>query len=320
MLMLVVALILLAIWFYVGYVVMTINADGILSKMTRNRHKKVLIPCHVLLVFLLVLYFALIGFPWFVWKSERITTIVLLLFPCVIIDFLVLFLGHRKGVEKIQARNIVGTILGIVPVVCALLFFVLSPVLDVKEEFRENRQEYETYLGQSMGEPVIAFTWTNDEYAEEILQRLRERLEYKDSDVNDYAEEYPHYAILGVCKGQSPLRYEMLKVLIEHGADVNVSLEADYGITPIMALCSIEEEVFEEESVCCLTVSQCISLLLENGADPCEKNSDGGTALDMLELSMQYCKFADMNEEYRQKCLVELEKTHSLLKQNMETK
>ena len=51
MLMLVVALILLAIWFYVGYVVMTINADGILSKMTRNRHKKVLIPCHVLLVF-----------------------------------------------------------------------------------------------------------------------------------------------------------------------------------------------------------------------------------------------------------------------------
>ncbi len=320
MLMLVVGLVLLAIWFYIGYIVMAINLDGIFSKITGNRHKKVLIPCHVGIVLLGIAYFLLSKFPWFVWKSQRISSVMLWLLPCVVIDFLVLFLGHRKRVDKWQVRNIVGTILGIIPVVCALLFFVLSPVLDVKQEFQQNREMYERYLGQDMEEPVVAFTRNNDEYAEEILQRLIERLEYKDSDVNDYAEEYPHYAVLGVCKGQSPFRYEMLEVLIEHGADVNVSVEEDYNITPLMALCSIDAEDFEKEKECYRTVSRCVSLLLENGADSSKKNSDGGTALDMLELSIQYCKFADINEEYQQTCLAELEQAKEMLKQNMAKK
>ena len=74
---------------------------------------------------------------------------------------------------------------------------------------------------------------------------------------------------------EAPYTVECVKLLLEHGADINI--KENYGWTALHMACRYCNE---DSSI------ECVKLLLEHGADVNAKENDGWTA---LHLACRYC-------------------------------
>lgn len=84
-------------------------------------------------------------------------------------------------------------------------------------------------------------------------------------DINKNVLDYNKTPLPNLCYFAKSTYYDMMEILIQNGADVNISYGKEQN-TPLM------------ES---LSSSKCTELLLENGADPFAKDIDGNTIFDM---------------------------------------
>ena len=121
-------------------------------------------------------------------------------------------------------------------------------------------ENYKYYYGKKT--TLVDYTLDDGTNSERVYKKLKKRLEKDDSDINEKSDKYDCYAINSVCEKYSTVTYKKLKLLIEHGADVNVQ-DSD-GRTPIYILCC-SQRINEEFDVDSWLKS--VDLLLKNGAD-----------------------------------------------------
>ena len=164
------------------------------------------------------------------------------------------------------------------------------------ETFQYELQYYNCYNGKKT--TVIDYTYDNGVNSEEIYKRLKKRLEKNASDINEKTDTLSNYAIINVClddySNYSSKRYDMLKLLIDYGADVNI--QNNNGNTPLLQLHYPASYVRDEEQDIQNWI-KCAQLLLDNGADPYLQDSRGYTIFDYVKETLKNYESLEMDEE-----------------------
>lgn len=242
------------------------NVDGIIASLTHNRHKKLLMRVDAVLLCLTALYYILARiFGDAVYRGPMIDILLIgLMVPAWIFDMLIMKFFHKKERTKIKLRNAVCVLL----VVLGIFAFNtgiekmcgIAPLKAWGTEMIDEYLDYTNYC-RIMKITVMSYTYDNGDNPDRVYHQLKRRLERKDSDINKRNGQEPYYAILNVCEDRSgrhsDRRYDMLKLLVEHGADVNVLDEDGENVLGRLCYSYIEEE----------EIYRCFKLLIENGAD-----------------------------------------------------
>ena len=278
--------------FYGGNAILVTNLDGILSRTFHNKHKKPLVILHIALLgfSLFHIILQLLGLP--VISETALNIVIGLLFPILIFNILIFSKMHKQALEKIRIHNVILMPIGL------LMFLIIIVVIHMLlfETFQYELQYYNCYNGKKT--TVIDYTYDNGVNSEEIYKRLKKRLEKNASDINEKTDTLSNYAIINVClddySNYSSKRYDMLKLLIDYGADVNI--QNNNGNTPLLQLHYPASYVRDEEQDIQNWI-KCAQLLLDNGADPYLQDSRGYTIFDYVKETLKNYESLEMDEE-----------------------
>lgn len=272
----------LAIIFFVLF-----NMDGIIVSLTHNRHKKLLMGANISVLGLIILYFIFAKiFGDAVYRGGTIALLLAgIIVPGCIFNMIILRFFHKKERKGVKVRNVVCVLFVVLSVFVfnagSKKILGISPLGLWYSAAADEYLEYENYY-RIMKRTVMDYTYDNGDDSDKVYRQLKKRLERKDSDINKRNRQKPYYAILNVCEDRygeySIKRYDMLKLLVEHGADVTVRDED--GQCVLHRLCCAYDS--EEE------LYRCFKLLIEHDADVNAKvEGNGATVLEYIDSDIE---------------------------------
>lgn len=264
-----------------------LNIDGVIASLTHNRHKKLLMRVDIAILCLIVTYYILVKiFGGIVYRGLTLdATLLLFVVPVCILDIIIKKFCHKRVRDKVKILNVIGILLVVLGLCLYHIgnekIFGTNPFTEYCSELRNEYLEYENYY-RIMKRTVMDYTYDNGDDSDKVYRQLKERLERKDSDINKRNRQKPYYAILNVCEDRygeySIKRYDMLKLLVEHGADVTVRDED--GQCVLHRLCCAYDS--EEE------LYRCFKLLIEHDADVNAKvEGNGATVLEYIDSDIE---------------------------------
>lgn len=273
-------LVILAVVFFLLF-----HVDGIIASLTHNRHKKLFMKINAAMLCLTIVYFFLeVILGGLLFRGIAINMILAALVPVWIFNMVVLRFCHKGERRKVKFSNIVCASLAIIAIISANrgIYHVweVKPVELCRDMVADEYQQYANYYRINK-KTVMSYTYDDGHNPDKVYNQLKKRLEKKDSDINERDKQKPYYAILNVCQDRggrhSSRRYDMLKLLVEHGADVNVQDENRENTVLRLSDAIQEDDDLEE-------VYRCFQLLIENDATVNVGASDGrATALDRID-------------------------------------
>lgn len=268
---------------YVGNLILVTNLDGVLSRICHNKHKKPLIILQVILIVLSLAHviLQLLGMP--VIFRYTLDIVLGLMFPILVANIIIFSVMHKKEPEKLRIHNVIFAPIGLL-MVGVIVVFVFSMLDGV---FQDELEYFNFYHGKEI--TVLDYTIDDGTNSEKVYKRLKKRLEKDDSDINEKDKLSSNYAIINVCldkySNYSSKRYDMLKLLIEHGADVNVQNEN--GKTALLQLHYYSSYIDDEKTDVDDWLA-CAKLLLDNGADPFLQDDRGYDIFDYVNENLEY--------------------------------
>ena len=297
--------IIVLIIFYISNAVFVINLDGILSVKCHNKHKKALVICNIGCVVFWLLYIGLQLLHVPVFSKIGFHIFMGIMLPVCIFNTFIFSLMHRKKGEKVKKRNVIFTLIGFLLFVAAGALVVYVPYDIMYGEVLE----FKYYHGKKKS--LVDYTLDDGTNSKKVCEKLKKRLEKDDSDVNESNAEH-EYAIHNACLDKylnySPRRYEILKLLIEHGADVN--MPDDSGERPLYILCEYEAYTCDDK----LDTDnwlKCVKLLLDNGADPTIEDKEVESVCNYVKEKERDYEYA--SNEFKEKKYEAMHKLKNLL-------
>lgn len=285
----------LLFWSYCLFFIFSLNLDGILSCFFANKHKIIFVRLNGFFLILSLLCL-ITGFFGLLPESRTFNIIILLFIPVELLNIFAFRFFHNKGVDFIRFRNVIGCLVGILPFMLSFVLLFHSEIgyfYLAKDELRDSMKYRGVYRLN-----LIDYIYDDGSHSDKVFDDFLERLKKDDSDVNrkvqvsQNGEEYDTYLINSICVDEngyhSPYRYEMLKLLIEHGADVNV--QDSYGCSPLMYLCRRRAVMEHDGSEISEDIYECCELLLEKGADISLKDQDGETVISQIDHELEMLK------------------------------
>ena len=293
---------------YVGNLILVTNLDGILSRICHNKHKKPLIILQVTLIVLSLAHVILQLLDMPVIFRYTLDVVLGLMFPILVANIIIFSVMHKKEPEKLRIHNIIFAPIGVL-MVGWIVVFVFSMLGGV---FQDELEYFNYYHGKKI--TVLDYTIDDGTNSKKVYKRLKKRLEEDDSDINEKDKLSSNYAIINVCldnhSNYSSKRYDMLKLLIEHGADVN--MQNAEGDTPLLRL-HYYSSYIDGKNTDVDGWLACAKLLLDNGADPFLQDDRGYDIFDYVNENLEYYVPRATEEELQETELEAMTKLKELL-------